>query len=92
VHALRIEAMPSLPADVVTARALAPLPELLGLAERFVHPRTTCLFLKGRTAETELTLARESWTMTMDRKASLSGPDSQLLIISEIRRAASRPA
>ena len=52
-----------LAADVVTARALAPLPELLELAVRHVHAGTTCLFLKGRDAESELTRAREHWTM-----------------------------
>ena len=51
---------PPLAADVVTARALAPLPELLELAERHVHAGTTCLFLKGRDAESELTRARET--------------------------------
>ena len=63
VHAARIEQVPPLAADVVTARALAPLPELLALAERHVHAGTTCLFLKGRGAASELTLARETWTM-----------------------------
>jgi 16S rRNA (guanine527-N7)-methyltransferase len=76
----------------VAARALAPLPELLTLAEPQLRPGTTCLFLKGRAAASELTLARETWKMTVDRRASLSDPDGQVLIISEIRRAASEPA
>jgi 16S rRNA (guanine527-N7)-methyltransferase len=86
VHAARIEDVPPLAADVITARALAPLPELLALAEPHLQPRTTCLFLKGRQTETELTLARESWTMSAEREPSLSDPDSQALIISEVRR------
>lgn len=91
VHAARIEAVPPLVADVVTARALAPLGDLLGLAGRHLQPRGICLLLKGRHAETELTRARESWTMRLHREASLSDPESQVLIISEIRRAASQP-
>ncbi|MEK0085445.1 16S rRNA (guanine(527)-N(7))-methyltransferase RsmG [Benzoatithermus flavus] len=90
VHAARIEEVPPLMADVVTARALAPLTDLLGLAERHLQPRGVCLFLKGRTVETELTSARESWTMCLHREASLSDSESQVLIISEIRRAASQ--
>jgi 16S rRNA (guanine527-N7)-methyltransferase len=90
VHAARIEAVPPLGADVVTARALASLPQLLALAEPQVQSGTTCLFLKGRRAEAELTAARETWTMRVAREASLSDPDGQVLIISEIRRAASR--
>lgn len=89
VHARRIEEVPLLGADVVTARALAPLPELLELAEPQVQKGTTCLFLKGRQAEAELTLARERWTMQVAREASLSDPNSQVLIISEIGRVVS---
>jgi 16S rRNA (guanine527-N7)-methyltransferase len=91
VHTARIEEVPPLAADLVTARALAPLADLLRLAERHLQPRTVCLFLKGRTAETELTEAKESWTMTTGREPSLSDPESQVLIISEIRRVASQP-
>jgi 16S rRNA (guanine527-N7)-methyltransferase len=91
VHAARVEDLPPLDADVVTARALAPLPELLALAEPQLRPGAVCLFLKGRAAESELTLARETWKMTVDRRASVSDPDGQVLIISEIRRAASEP-
>jgi 16S rRNA (guanine527-N7)-methyltransferase len=92
VHAARVGDLPLLGADVVTARALAPLPELLALARPQLRPGAVCLFLKGRTAESELTLARETWKMAADRRASLSDPDGQVLIISEIRRAASEPA
>ena len=78
VHAARIEDLPPLlGADVVTARALAPLPELLALAEPQLRPGAVCLFLKGRAAEAELTLARETWKMAVDRRASLSDPDGQ---------------
>src|SRR5690349_9665552 len=48
VHACRLQAAPPLAADVVTARALAPLPQLLPLAARFATPATSNLFLKGR--------------------------------------------
>jgi 16S rRNA (guanine527-N7)-methyltransferase len=92
VHAAWVEDLPPLGADVVAARALAPLPELLALAQPQLRPGAVCLFLKGRAAASELTLARETWKMTVDRRASLSDPDGQVLIISEIRRAASEPA
>jgi 16S rRNA (guanine527-N7)-methyltransferase len=87
VHAARIEAVPALAADVVTSRALAPLPQLLAYAERHVHPGTTCLFLKGRNASSELTEAARSWTMAASWVASLSDPDARVLILREIRRA-----
>lgn len=87
VHAGRSESVAPLAADVVTARALAPLPDLLELALRHMQAGTTCLFLKGRTAESELTLARESWTMRAAMVGSLSDPEGQILLISEIRPA-----
>jgi len=86
VHAARIEEVPPLAADVVTARALAPLAALLRLASPHVHACTTCLFLKGRTAEAELTHARETWKMRAVEEPSLSDPDGRVLIISEIGR------
>jgi 16S rRNA (guanine527-N7)-methyltransferase len=92
VHASRIEDVPSLRADVITARALAPLPVLLGLAERHAQPDTVCLFLKGRTAANELTAAHETWTMNLAREPSLSDPEGQIVIISEMYRAARHPA
>lgn len=92
VHAARIEDVPPLRADIVTARALAPLPALLGLAERHVQPGTICLFLKGRTAASELTAAHQTWTMNAAREPSLSDPEGQIVIISEMNRAALHPA
>ena len=89
VHACRIEAAPPIVADVVTARALAPLPELLTHAERFATPGTVCLFPKGRGAEAELTAARRAWKMGLDRQPSLSDPEGQILVVSEFRRAGS---
>jgi 16S rRNA (guanine527-N7)-methyltransferase len=44
--------------DVVTARALAPLDRLLGLAEGFFTDGTVALFLKGREAGREMDEAR----------------------------------
>jgi 16S rRNA (guanine527-N7)-methyltransferase len=45
--------------DVVTARALAPLDRLLGLAEGFFSETTMGLFLKGREAPREIEEAQE---------------------------------
>ena len=47
IHAKRIEQVAGIAADVVTARACAPLGELLELAEPFIGEKGTGLFLKG---------------------------------------------
>ena len=85
VHDLRIEAMPRLAADVVTARACARLPKLLAYAERF-SPRLSevplkCIFPKGRRADEELTEAGKQWNMRVERVPSRSDPGGTILQI-----------
>jgi 16S rRNA (guanine527-N7)-methyltransferase len=86
VHAARIEQL-ELCADVVTARALAPLPRLLELAARFLTGQTLCLFLKGETALDELTQARQSWHMQCAIVPSRSGSRGVLLKLEGVGRA-----
>jgi 16S rRNA (guanine527-N7)-methyltransferase len=92
IHPRRIEAMPPLIADVVTARALAPLPVLLDYAARFTAPHTLCLFLKGRHAEAELTEARNHWTMTATTLPSVTDPGGVILRLEHLARDASAPS
>ncbi|HZB92900.1 MAG TPA: 16S rRNA (guanine(527)-N(7))-methyltransferase RsmG [Stellaceae bacterium] len=79
VHARRIDRVPAFAADVVTARALAPLPELLAISERFLGPRSLCLFLKGRMVDEELTEAAKAWHIRVDRRPSLADPSGCIL-------------
>ena len=44
------------PVDVLTARALAPVPVLLKLSEKVRTQQTVCLFLKGEQATSEMNL------------------------------------
>ena len=89
IHATRIErlvpgAIP--PADVVTARALAPLDKLLGLAAPLLAPDGCCLFLKGAGVEGELTAAAKTWKMRATRHASRSDPSGTVLKIEGLAR------
>lgn len=79
VHTQRIETMPPMVADVITARALAPLPKLLGLAERFVGPDTVCLLLKGQDVDSELTETTKSMNMEVERMPSLTASSATIL-------------
>lgn len=87
VHAADAATLPPLEADLVTARALAPLPTLLPLALRHLAPGGACLFPKGATAEAELTAARAGWTMTIERFPSRTHPEATILRLSEVARA-----
>jgi 16S rRNA (guanine527-N7)-methyltransferase len=79
VHNTRAEDLKGLKADVVTARALAPLNMLFRLAHPFFHPRTTGLFLKGRALNDELTAATKSWHLTATPIPSRSDPSGFVL-------------
>ncbi len=86
VRGCRIEAVPARAADVVTARGCAPLERLLPLAERFIGPRTTCLFLKGVRAAEELTAARKAWTMTAALHSSRADPAGSIVLLQQVVR------
>jgi 16S rRNA (guanine527-N7)-methyltransferase len=89
MHATRIEEL-ELRADVVTARALAPLPRLLELAAQVLGPGGLCLFLKGQSALDELTQARQSWHMHSEIVPSRSGSRGVLLKLEGVGRASGR--
>ncbi len=80
----RIETVPAFPTDVVTARALAPVDVLLGYAQPFLRPDSVCLFLKGRQAENELTVAAKSWYMRSTLWPSLSNPAGRVMALTAI--------
>ena len=73
----RIESLPACQPDVITARALAPLPKLMQLIDAQIHPGLTCLFLKGAKVEEELTNFQTYSTMTPHLYPSLSRADGE---------------
>ena len=81
----RIEEVKPEPFDVVTARACAPLDQLLSYAAPFQAKNTQCLFLKGQSVGAELTDAHKSWSMTVEQHPSRSDPSGVILDIRELR-------
>ena len=80
VHAARVEqVLGTLSADVVSARALAPLGDLVGLAAPLLKTGATGLFPKGREASAELTQAAESWKFTASLHPSLTDEDARIV-------------
>lgn len=86
IHRTRVEAIEGLRVDVVTARACAPLPRLLGYAVPMLRPESTCLFLKGARVEEELTEAEKTWRMEVERFPSLSDPSGTILRLNKVAR------
>ena len=87
IHEGRVEDIADLHADVVTARACAPLAQLLTYAERFLKADSICLFLKGKRVDEELTEAEKTWRMSVERFPSLSDPSGTILRIRQVARA-----
>jgi 16S rRNA (guanine527-N7)-methyltransferase len=61
------------PVDCVTARAVAPLHQLIGFAEPLVKQGAKALFLKGQDVEAELTEATKYWNIKPRLHSSLTG-------------------
>src|SRR3954468_13484807 len=61
------------PVDCVTARAVAPLHQLVGFAAPLVGKGAKALFLKGQDVEAELTEATKYWKLTPRLHPSLTG-------------------
>lgn len=81
----RIEAVAPAKADVVTARALAPLRQLLAWAAPHRNDPAICLFHKGKGWQGELTEARQDWDIEAQPFSSVTDRDAVLLCITAYR-------
>lgn len=67
--------------EIVSARALAPLPRLLDLAAPFLAQGATGLFLKGQDVDNELTESAKSWRIAHRIQDSLTDGGGHILIV-----------
>jgi len=81
----RIEAVPPAKAEVVTARALAPLGQLLAWASPHRADPAICLFHKGKGWQVELTEAGLDWDIEAQPFPSATDRDAVLLRIAAYR-------
>lgn len=77
----RIEAVEPARSDVITARALAPLAQLLAWAARHRGDTTICLFHKGKGWQAELTEAMKTWDISLHPSDSITHIDAVILRI-----------
>jgi 16S rRNA (guanine527-N7)-methyltransferase len=78
----RAEALrPQLPFDTVTARALAPLPELLAYLAPLCGPATRVLAMKGRWPREELDELPAPWRLTGSRTLMVPGLDAERCVL-----------
>lgn len=88
VHSARIENLPSMKANVVSARALAPLPKLLEMSENLLCPDGIGLYLKGESCDEELAEAKKRWRFEHEEFASETAQKAKILRIRNIHRGA----
>lgn len=82
----RIETAEPQKADVITARALADLSQLLAFSKRHLKPEGTALFLKGRNWRKELEEAEQRWNFEWNALESSTEEGAVLLEIKGISR------
>ena len=86
VLAKRAEAANPSHADIVTARALAPLERLLGYVSHHICEKGIALLPKGANASSEVELARKTWSFTCESIPSMTDNQAAILKIGDIKR------
>jgi 16S rRNA (guanine527-N7)-methyltransferase len=86
VTSSRIESAEPQKADIVSARALSSLTNLLTYAQRHLAESGRCVFLKGENYEDEVKEALEVWKFQLNTYHSETNPNSIILEIGDIRR------
>lgn len=86
ILAERAEALPPLHADVLSARALAPLTRLLTQAHRHLAPGGIALFPKGARHAQEIDEALADWRFRVQKIPSRTDPSGVILAIDGVAR------
>lgn len=87
IHHGRIETCQLPPIDILTARALAPLSDLLGFMYNIKENKQAYgLFLKGEKWEEEIRQAREVWTFAAKAHPSLTSDTGKIIEINNLTK------
>jgi len=86
IHAKRIENIDPLRADVLSARALAPLAQLLGFADHHLATDGEMLFPKGARWRDEVAEAQKTWSFSHEAIQSQTDSEAVVLKIKGLKR------
>ncbi|MDG4646964.1 16S rRNA (guanine(527)-N(7))-methyltransferase RsmG [Roseibacterium sp. SDUM158017] len=87
VRSARLERLDPIGADVISARAMAPLPQLLEWTAPHLGEGGVLLFQKGASYREELESAGQRWQMTTDIVPSITAAESVILRIRNVAHA-----
>lgn len=82
----RIENVNTISADVVTARALTSLTQLLEFSKNILNKNGYCLFLKGRSVNLEIEEAQKNWKIVYKTFSSQTNADGVIVKINQFER------
>lgn len=85
LHCSRVERVPEEKFDAVSARAFAPLGDLLQIACRFAHRDTIWLLPKGRSAASELEAVGGSWQGAFRIEPSITDPEAAIIVAAQVK-------
>lgn len=80
IHHNKLERVAAFNCAIISARAFAPLPKLLDLADRFATKRTIWVLPKGKNAVNELASLSKSWQRLFHVEQSLTDGESHILV------------
>jgi 16S rRNA (guanine527-N7)-methyltransferase len=83
IEAVRVERVEG-SFDVITARAVAALDQLLGIAQHLSRSATVWVLPKGKNAQSELAQAERNWQCDALVEQSRTDPDSQILVLTRV--------
>jgi len=84
IHACRAEDLPVGHADVVTARALAPLDRLVPMVAPLLTEGSVAILPKGSSLEGELKAVARHWHLWYSRHTSMTDPRGSILVIDRL--------
>lgn len=82
----RIESIPCLGADIISARALSDLTQLLEFCQRHLKPAGAGIFPKGENWKKEHEEAQQMWSYSCDAITSFTNPRAAILKIKDLER------
>ena len=85
IYTSRIEALSPFKADVITARAFAPLPKLFTYAAPHLSKDGILILPKGETADKEIKDASKGWNFDVERFKSKTDTEAMILRVSNLR-------
>jgi 16S rRNA (guanine527-N7)-methyltransferase len=82
----RLEKIENLKFDIITSRALANLDSLFTYSQKFLKKNTVLIFLKGKTVNEEINLAKKNWVFDISEHQSISDQRGKLIIINNLKK------